>query len=105
MISIETRKRQLLARKSELSERLVKIDAELDQPHSAMFAEAAIEREGDEALEDLGAAGVQEIRMIDAALDRIGKGEYGLCVVCGDPISEERLDVLPATPKCRDCAA
>jgi RNA polymerase-binding transcription factor DksA len=105
MISIETRRRQLLERKDELSQRLVKIDAELDQPHSTMFAEAAIEREGDEALEDLGAAGLQEIRMIEAALDRIDAGTYGICVSCGDEISEERLNVLPATPKCRDCAA
>jgi RNA polymerase-binding transcription factor DksA len=105
MISVETRQRELLARKDELSQRLVKIDAELDQPHSTMFAEAAIEREGDEALEDLGAAGLQEIRMIEAALDRIDAGTYGICVSCGDEISEERLNVLPATPKCRDCAA
>lgn len=105
MISTETRRQQLLGRRNELTERLVKIDAELDEPHSAMFAEAAIEREGDEALEDLGAAGQQEIRMIDAALDRIEKGEYGFCVECGDAISEERLNVLPATPKCRTCAA
>lgn len=105
MISIETRRGQLLARKDELSQRLVKIDAELDQPHSTMFAEAAIEREGDEALEDLGAAGLLEIRMIEAALDRIEAGTYGICVSCGDEISEERLNVLPATPKCRDCAA
>lgn len=105
MISIETRRGQLLARKDELSRRLVKIDAELDQPHSTMFAEAAIEREGDEALEDLGAAGLLEIRMIEAALDRIEAGTYGICVACGEEISEERLNVLPATPKCRDCAA
>lgn len=105
MKSIETRKRQLEARLDELQSRLRKIDAELDQPHSTMFSEAAIEREGDEVLEDLGAAGVQEIRMIEAALARIERGEYGTCVVCGDPISEERLDVLPQTPKCRNCAA
>jgi RNA polymerase-binding transcription factor DksA len=105
MTPIETRRRQLSDRMRELNARLVKIDAELDQPHSAMFAEAAIEREADEVLEDLGAAGLQEIRMIEAALARIERGDYGVCVVCGDPISEERLDVLPHTPKCRDCAA
>ncbi|MHA1127489.1 MAG: TraR/DksA C4-type zinc finger protein, partial [Alphaproteobacteria bacterium] len=31
--------------------------------------------------------------------------EYGVCVACGEDISEERLDVLPDTPKCRKCAA
>lgn len=105
MKSAETRKAQLTVRLDELKSRLAKIDAELDQPHSTMFAEAAIEHEGDEVLEDLGAAGLQEIRMIEAALGRMERGEYGICVDCGDPISEERLDVLPATPKCRNCAA
>jgi RNA polymerase-binding transcription factor DksA len=105
MIPLETRRQQLLTRLRELNDRLVKIDAELDQPHSTMFAEAAIERESDEVLEDLGAAGLQEIRMIEAALARVDRGAYGVCVSCGDPISEERLDVLPATPKCRNCAA
>lgn len=105
MISTETRREQLLARKRELENRLVRIDSELDQPHSAMFAEAAIEREGDEALEDLGAAGMQEIRMIDAALDRIARGEYGFCVECGERIAEARLNVVPAAPKCQSCAA
>lgn len=105
MIPIETRRTQLETRLAELNDRLVKIDAELDQPHSAMFAEAAIERESDEVLEDLGASGLQEIRMIEAALARISDGVYGDCVTCGDPISEERLNVLPQTPKCRNCAA
>lgn len=105
MIPLETRKEQLLTRLGELRSRLVKIDDELDQPHSTMFAEAAIERESDEMLEDLGAAGLQEIRMIEAALGRMDRGEYGICVTCGDPISEERLNILPQTPKCRNCAA
>ena len=44
-------------------------------------------------LEDLGAAGVQEVRMIEAALKRIANGTYGICVNCGDPIGEDRLNV------------
>ena len=48
-------------------------------------AEQAVEREDEEVLEDLGAAGVQEVRMIEAALKRIAKGTYGICVSCGDP--------------------
>jgi RNA polymerase-binding transcription factor DksA len=105
MKSQETRRQELEARLAELNARLQKIDAELDEPHSTTFSEAAIERETDEVLEDLGAAGLLEIRMIEAALTRMEKGEYGICVSCGDPISEERLDVLPHTPKCRNCAA
>jgi DnaK suppressor protein len=33
---------------------------------------------------------------VNAALDRIQKGTYGLCEVCGKPIEKERLDANPA---------
>ena len=39
-----------------------------------------------------------------AALDRMEQGEYGFCVTCGKRISEERLDILPHTPFCKDDA-
>lgn len=104
MIAIETRKAQLEARLQELKARLRRIEHDLDQPVSEDFSEAAVEREEEEVLEDLGTAGLNEIRMIEAALDRVTQGTYGICVTCGDPIGEERLDVLPQTPKCRTCA-
>jgi DnaK suppressor protein len=44
---------------------------------------------------DLAAADRRLLRMIDEALDRIDKGTYGLCVVTGKPIREERLRELP----------
>jgi len=105
MKTAEARREQLERRLGELEARVSRIEDELDQPVSDNFSEQAVEREDEEVLEDLGAAGMQEIRMIRAALDRIGNGSYGTCARCGDPIGEERLDVLPHTPLCRDCAA
>jgi RNA polymerase-binding transcription factor DksA len=105
MVTIEVRKQQLETRLRELRSRLVRIEGELEQPVSDSFAEQAVEREEEEVLEDLGAAGLQEVRMIEAALKRIAAGTYGICVKCGDPIGEDRLNVLPQTPMCRDCAA
>ncbi len=64
----------------------------------------ATEREGDEVLEDLGQSAQTELRMIEAALVRIEEGEYGYCVTCGEKISEERLDLIPATPFCAEHA-
>ena len=55
-------------------------------------------------MEALGAHDQEEIRQIDAALARIDAGEYGACVTCGNDISAERLEVLPATPFCKNCA-
>lgn len=35
-----------------------------------------------------------------AALGRIEEGTYGICGVCGSPISEERLEANPAASTC-----
>jgi RNA polymerase-binding transcription factor DksA len=56
----------------------------------------------DEVLEGLGAAGMQEVQGILAALQRIQKGTYGTCVKCGKPISEERLDAPSAHTTVQD---
>lgn len=104
MTTLETRKAQLEARLAELQGRLVRIERELDEPGSENFSEQATEREDEEVLEDLGSAGLQEIRAIEAALDRIRQGTYGDCVNCGEAIEQRRLDLVPATPLCADCA-
>jgi RNA polymerase-binding protein DksA len=41
---------------------------------------------------------------IDAALQRIEVGTYGICSNRGEPIAEERLEALPWTDLCIDCA-
>lgn len=105
MKTTETRRATLLKRLSELDSRLHSIEAELEQPHTKDWDDMAIETEGDQVLERLGQSGLDEIRRIMAALGRIKSGEYGICVTCGARISEERLDVLPATPFCKSCAA
>lgn len=104
MSALSERKQQLEARLDVLEARLGKIETELDSHQSKDWEELAIEREGDEVLEGLGLSGQQEIRMIKAALQRIEDGEFGSCTKCGKDISAERLDVLPYTPFCRDCA-
>lgn len=98
-------KEMLLKRLAELDTRLQGIEAELDAEHSKDWEDLAVEREGDEVLESLGHAGLEEIRAISAALQRIREGEYGYCVKCGDDISSERLAVLPAAPLCKNCAS
>ncbi|THD82885.1 TraR/DksA family transcriptional regulator [Aliigemmobacter aestuarii] len=105
MVDVAKRKAQLEARLADLNERLEQIEEELDSHDSKDWEELATEREGDEVLESMGVSGQQEIRMIEAALHRIEEGDYGFCTKCGAEISEERLDVLPFTPFCRNCAA
>ena len=94
----------LMARLSELDRRLHHIEAALDEPNSKDWEELAVEREGDEVLESLGQSGQAEIARIRAALQRLRDGNFGECTRCNEPISEERLAVLPDTPLCKTCA-
>ena len=43
------------------------------------------------------------IMKIRKAIGRMDDGEYGECVVCGEPIGERRLEIRPVTTHCIDC--
>jgi RNA polymerase-binding transcription factor DksA len=43
-----------------------------------------------------------ELREVDAALQRVERGTYGTCQTCGRPIGDERLEAMPATRFCID---
>jgi len=43
------------------------------------------------------------LRMIDAALDRIRHGTFGICVDCGGGIKLQRLEALPWSQYCFPC--
>lgn len=69
--------------------------------HPAETATETFNRERDlSALESVEA----ELEDLERARQRLAEGRYGLCVSCGRPISEERLEALPATPYCIDDA-
>lgn len=95
---------KLLNRLRELGVRLEGIEGALEAEHSKDWEEMATEREGEEVLEALGESGQAEIARITAALDRMAKGTYGVCVRCGDDIAPARLDAVPDAPLCADCA-
>jgi RNA polymerase-binding transcription factor len=40
---------------------------------------------------------------IDAALQKIERGEYGECAMCGEPIGIERLRARPVAELCIEC--
>ena len=45
-----------------------------------------------------------ELLRIEGALERLDADAYGLCLVCGEPISEGRLEADPAVSLCLACA-
>jgi DnaK suppressor protein len=42
---------------------------------------------------------------VNRALERVAAGTYGICESCGNSIPVERLDVLPYSTLCVECAA
>jgi DnaK suppressor protein len=46
---------------------------------------------------------VDELRMIDSALQRISAGTYGDCIDCTQPIPSARLDAEPTAARCVTC--
>ncbi len=97
-------KQLLTERKKYLETSLDEIEQTLDTEPSKDFEERAGEREGDEVMESLGNAELVELRQVNDALLRIEKGEYGTCAACGEEIVPARLEVVPHTQKCRNCA-
>jgi DnaK suppressor protein len=43
------------------------------------------------------------LRAIEAAIDRIEKGSYGICTSCGQDIGLARLKAVPWTSVCIEC--
>ena len=43
------------------------------------------------------------LEQIDSAIERIKKGTYGTCELCGAQIPEERLEFMPYTTRCVEC--
>ncbi len=47
----------------------------------------------------------RELAELDAALERLADGTYGVCTSCGNPIPRERLRLRPAATLCVPCAS
>jgi DnaK suppressor protein len=47
---------------------------------------------------------IRNISEIERALERIALDEYGVCVTCESPIPNNRLQAIPWTRQCVDCA-
>jgi len=104
-MSHEALKAELEQKLAELQSRLASIKKDVTQSHSGDSAEQAQERENDEVVDAIGNETAQSIRVIQAALNRIEDGTYGVCDSCGKEISEARLAAVPEATRCVDCAA
>jgi RNA polymerase-binding protein DksA len=68
--------------------------------HPGDVATITFDREIDYTLEENEERLLAEI---DAALERIDEGTFGICQTCGKPIGAERLEAVPYTTQCIEC--
>jgi DnaK suppressor protein len=45
----------------------------------------------------------RKVQDIDAALERMDRGEYGICAACEEEIPARRMEVRPFSRYCVDC--
>ena len=103
-MDLKAQKNALQTRRKTLTEHLTQVEHTLDEAPSKDWEDRSSERQGDEVLESLGNTELAELRRIDAALERMTAGTYGICQKCGEPISDARIELLPDTPFCKSCA-
>lgn len=68
------------------------------------FEERAQKEKTAQGLDQLDQQEKEEIVAIDEALGRLETGTYGICESCGGDISLKRLEALPYTRLCLECA-
>ncbi len=96
---------RLRQRKTELENRLGKVETSMRKTYAKDWEEQSIERETDEVVDALDETLRTELNLVNAALARAEKNEYGICSICDEPIPVARLEALPYTDRCVSCAS
>ncbi len=103
---LEKYRRLLQEKKSSLLSELAKTrnaEEETTAESTQDIADKAVSSYTREFLYSLNDTERNTVQLIDQALARIEDGTYGLCLNCGNPMSEKRLTAIPWSRHCVDC--
>ena len=94
----------LLAKRQELSGNLedTKFDTRAKMGRVAEDDQAQISHEEFISLQR-NSMDYQALRLVNAAIERLNSGDYGVCASCDEPISEKRLKAIPWAKYCVTC--
>ena len=102
-------KEKVLSKKNALEKRIQSIDQNLKhhKDGSAVrdLEEHSINLQNEEIIDALSERDQEELRQIETALRNLEFGTYGVCKLCGNKIPQKRLQALPYTQFCLDCAS
>jgi DnaK suppressor protein len=99
-------KKKLLKKKEEIIHKISETHNETKEVEAGIAQDVVDKAESSytkEFLFSLSDSEREQLFMIDDALRRIEKGEYGLCQMCHKEISKKRLEVVPWAPFCIEC--
>jgi len=102
----EKYRNKLLKKKEEIVDKISETYNESKEVESGIAQDVVDKAESSytkEFLLSLSNAEREQLLLIDEALKRIDKKEFGICQRCGKTISKKRLDAVPWTPHCIDC--
>jgi len=106
-------KQKLEEKRAELEEQLSRIGAKDPDTNEWKATYKDVGEEWDDSVHEVqnfsDAASLEEslskhLEQVTSALTRMEEGTYGLCTVCGEMISAERLMVSPETDRCANHA-
>ncbi len=94
-----------------LLKRKAEVDSQLAEQSHEKLTDGMVQDSADEVLSlsmetlqnSLQRSEIDELHLMEDALARIDKGEYGICIDCSDPISEKRLESFPYAARCIVC--
>jgi DnaK suppressor protein len=113
-IDIAAMRQKLVAERERLREELARVNGGLiDGTVGEVFAgrDSTAGDMGDDAV-DVSASERDEaialnleqlLAQVDAAIQRVDNGTYGVCMRCGKPIAPRRLEALPYATLCIEC--
>ncbi len=97
----------LLANKKEIIDQLTSNSSDMKHIIETMDTKDDIDLASDTIdatlIDTLSTKDLNRIKLIDSALTRMEQGKYGLCVKCGKPIAQARLEAIPHALMCINC--
>lgn len=99
--------RELRRRRAEMLARVAETQDELEyisEDRESEWSDRSVEERMMHLLSRLDVRQTEELRELDAALERLRDGEYGRCTTCGADIALERMQARPTARFCQTCA-
>ncbi|HNQ15675.1 MAG TPA: TraR/DksA family transcriptional regulator [Pyrinomonadaceae bacterium] len=105
MDNVDQIRTRLEGRKSQLTELLSRVERHARRRFDKSLEEQAIQRENEEVFTHIDDSLNLELAQIEEAILRLDRGIYGKCENCGEAIASKRLEALPHTHLCINCAS